>query len=349
MRIKQISKILICLSMSMALAAGQFVFTWAEGEEETDDNLYVYVNADSDKAAEVISRINSERKRRGIATLNPDQTLADAALIKAAESILYFEHARPNGGSWDSVSGRVMGENLGRGTDSVSEIMKLWMESPGHKENILRSSFHSVGVSCIEVGGTYYWVQLFGTAGGNGMEEEANGIVTAALDLPTEEEGGTFLLDYRIYVDGKVDYYGYREDEMVLDLDEDTKLQLCLFGDYLEFDSSKLKWSIDDAGIAEIDANGLLSIKDMGRTTVRVASGSRERASIEIDSRADINDMYVIENLPFVTVLGANGPLKEGEDYRLNLYDADGDGGVDGAEIRGIDKHKGLVRTAHRG
>ena len=141
----------------MAAAAPLLSGQTAHAEDGEEDLLYLQGTADYDKAYEVLGSINRERSRRGVSALSMDQTLMDAAMTRAAETVLYFEHARPNGRTWDSVNEKVSGENLGKGTDSVSRIMKLWMESTGHRENILRSRFHSVGVACFEYDGTTYW------------------------------------------------------------------------------------------------------------------------------------------------------------------------------------------------
>ena len=329
--------------MTAMLMAGQLSFSFAADAEPEGDNLYVLVNADYERAFEVISSINSERSKRGLSSLTPDETLMDAALIRAAENILYFEHARPNGRSWDSVNSKVMGENLGRGTSSTSEIMRLWMNSPGHRENIIRSSFRSVGVACIESGGTYYWVQLFGTSGGSGVEIPDNGRVPAALDLPTAEEGGSYLLDYRITAAGGGRLIEASSDAEVYDIEKGASLQLGLLGDNLEFDPSRLTWSVSDPEIAEIDENGVLTVTGMGTARIKAASGSRERAAIEIDTRANIGDMYILGKLPFISVMAPEGFLVEGRDYMMRRIDSDGDGSRETAEIRGADRFKGMV------
>ena len=153
---------LFVLVMAALLAAAGCIHAYAEDDEEgreSDDNLlYINCTVDYDKAYEVLDMINSYRG----SPLTMDSELQEAALTRAVETILYFEHARPNGGKWNSQNARVKGENLGMGSGSSSKLMGLWMDSPGHRENILRSSFNSIGVSCIEYEGTYYWVQCFG-------------------------------------------------------------------------------------------------------------------------------------------------------------------------------------------
>lgn len=55
-----------------------------------------------------------------------------------------------------------MGENIAAGHSTPEEVMTGWMNSKGHRENILRPGFKEIGIGCVEKGGTYYWVQCFG-------------------------------------------------------------------------------------------------------------------------------------------------------------------------------------------
>ena len=53
------------------------------------------------------------------------------------------------------------GENIAMGQRTPKEVMNAWMNSKGHRENILNTSFDTIGVGCYEENGTYHWVQLF--------------------------------------------------------------------------------------------------------------------------------------------------------------------------------------------
>ena len=257
------SLIITCL-LSIVLAATHFAPAFAEGEEAeaTDNNLYIKVNANYDMAYDVISRVNKERKKRGIGGLTPDQTLMDAALVRATETVLYFEHARPNGMKWSSVNPKVSGENLARGSANTTKIMGMWMDSAGHRENILRSGFNSIGVSVIEYDGTYYWVQLFGRAGGSGAEYPESGSVSAPLDLPGADEGGSFALDYYITLGGSAP-----GAEQAAEIGKGG-VQLGLSGYPLTFDPAKVRWTLSDAALAEIEENGVIEAAGRGIGTL---------------------------------------------------------------------------------
>ena len=342
MKREGLSKSLISIMLSLAIAAAFYVPAFAVGEdaEAADNNLYVKVNADYDMAYDVISRVNKERKKRGLGGLTPDQTLMDAALVRAAETTLYFEHARPNGMKWSSVNPKVSGENLARGSGNTSKIMGMWMDSAGHRENILRSGFNSIGVSVIEYNGTYYWVQLFGRAGGSGAEYPESGSVSAPLDLPSADEGGAFALDYYITLGGRA-----LGAEQAAEIGKGG-VQLGLSGDPLTFDPARVNWKLSDPELAEIDENGVIKAVGRGTGTLSAYSGDIYRAEINIDTREDIRELYILDALPSPKVLSPEGPLTEWEDYTVHRKEA-GEGEIPEVEIRGINEYKGIVNPVN--
>jgi len=113
-------------------------------------------------AMAAVSEANHERASRGLAPLRVDAELTRAARVRAQEIVQKFSHTRPSGESWRTVSVSAYGENIARGQKTADKVTAAWMTSDGHRRNILRESFSSVGVACIKAGNVYYWVQLFG-------------------------------------------------------------------------------------------------------------------------------------------------------------------------------------------
>lgn len=122
--------------------------------------------------AEIFNLVNRERAARGLSILKDNSTLAAQAEEYACELIHYdfFAHVNPVTGSTLSERSaqfdyeyRVVGENLAAGQRSPEEAFLDWMESPGHRANILDARFSELGVG-IRTGGSYgvYWVQEFG-------------------------------------------------------------------------------------------------------------------------------------------------------------------------------------------
>lgn len=116
----------------------------------------------NDMAAQVVSMVNAERAKHGLSALKTDANLSAAACIRAQEIAVKFSHTRPDGSSCFTVSNKAGGENIANGYTSAASVMEGWMNSEGHRANILNSSFRTIGVCCAKVNGKYQWVQLFG-------------------------------------------------------------------------------------------------------------------------------------------------------------------------------------------
>lgn len=118
-------------------------------------------------AVEVLNLVNAERARVGVAPLRLADDLQYAADIRAREIISYFSHTRPDGSDCFTVMrnrGRTWGENIAAGHVSAQETVEQWMNSQGHRENILNPRFRELGVGyAYEDYSTYhhYWVQMF--------------------------------------------------------------------------------------------------------------------------------------------------------------------------------------------
>lgn len=113
-------------------------------------------------ANEVLTLVNQEREANGIAPLSWSNSLAKDANIRATELVVSFSHTRPDGSEWWTAGDQLqMAENLAFGQQSASEVVADWMGSTGHRTNILKESYTSIGISCYYCDGVYYWAQEF--------------------------------------------------------------------------------------------------------------------------------------------------------------------------------------------
>lgn len=116
---------------------------------------------------EVIRLVNIERNKEGLSSLSKNVTLCEAAQTRASEIIMVFDHTRPDGTSCFTVADdynikwTAIGENIAMGQRNPQEVVEAWMNSPGHRANILSSNFNQIGVGVVKSGGNYYWTQLF--------------------------------------------------------------------------------------------------------------------------------------------------------------------------------------------
>lgn len=126
--------------------------------------------------AGILAEVNTERKKAGVPPLRAN-SLLDKAAQRHAEDMLargYFAHespaqktvrerAREAGYDW-----RTIGENIAEGQFTVDEVMKTWMNSPGHRRNILDPDFQELGVGlALGRSGSGYrvlWAQAFGAS-----------------------------------------------------------------------------------------------------------------------------------------------------------------------------------------
>lgn len=116
---------------------------------------------------QVADLVNAERAKAGLPALKLNWELSRVARIKSQDmhDKKYFSHQSPTYGSpFDmikkfGISYRAAGENIAQGYATPQAVMTGWMNSPGHRANILNSSFTQIGVGYFKDGN--YWTQMF--------------------------------------------------------------------------------------------------------------------------------------------------------------------------------------------
>lgn len=135
---------------------------------ETPGNGNTDTNEQHAFAAEVVRLVNQERAKNGLNPLTMATNVQAAAQIRATELQTTFAHTRPDGRSYttalkeQNVSYMGAGENIAWGQKSPEEVMSVWMNSEGHRANILNSKYTTIGVGYLQgANGANYWTQLF--------------------------------------------------------------------------------------------------------------------------------------------------------------------------------------------
>ena len=119
-------------------------------------------------AYEVLKLVNQERSRAGVTPpLKMDASLLDTAMMRSGEIVLLFSHTRPDRSSCFTAfhdDSTAVGENIAAGYQTPAAVVEGWMNSPGHKANILNPEFTTIGIGCIRHDSLYqiYWAQCFG-------------------------------------------------------------------------------------------------------------------------------------------------------------------------------------------
>lgn len=133
-----------------------------EETPDTDEDL-----SNKSYVEQVVALVNKERAKVNLPALTMSKDLNSAAQTRAVEIKQSFSHTRPNGSSFatvlseNNISYRGAGENIAWGQKTPEEVVNAWMNSSGHRANILNKNYTSIGVGYYLNGTTPYWAQLF--------------------------------------------------------------------------------------------------------------------------------------------------------------------------------------------
>ncbi len=118
---------------------------------------------------QVVALVNKERQSKGLKPLAINWEVARVARYKSNDmrDRNYFNHTSPTYGSpFDmlkkfNIVYSTAGENIAKGQKTAQAVMTAWMNSEGHRANILNASFTEIGVGYSAGGGSTYWTQMF--------------------------------------------------------------------------------------------------------------------------------------------------------------------------------------------
>ncbi|MCC8169610.1 MAG: CAP domain-containing protein [Oscillospiraceae bacterium] len=127
-------------------------------------------SSESAMEQEVLALVNKVRAENGLSALTWADDVAEVARAHSADMInrSFFSHTNPDGESpfdrlkSNGISYRVAAENIAYGQRTAEAVMESWMNSSGHKSNILNSSVKEIGIGAVKNSqGTVYWTQMF--------------------------------------------------------------------------------------------------------------------------------------------------------------------------------------------
>lgn len=164
-------------------------------------------------AAEVVRLVNVERAKEGLAPLGTYDSLTKAAQIRAPEIVTLFSHDRPDGTSCFTAMDQTgatkgaytWGENIAAGNATAAATVEQWMNSPGHRANILNAKFTHIGVGYQHsAGSTYghYWVQMF-TGTSSVPDSPGTGTQTPSTQTPSTQKPDTQKPDTQLPSSGE--------------------------------------------------------------------------------------------------------------------------------------------------
>lgn len=232
-----------------------------------------------DMSYEVLRLVNKERKKESLPELKMDESLLEASMKRASEINVCYSHTRSDGSSCFSINDRMMAENIAQGQTSARQVMRSWMDSEGHRRNILLKSAKTIGIGCYKHNGTYSWVQCFGTDEiDKEFDKPENKIVTEDIALATEafnEYGNT----ESISEDTKWYKYKFKVvlNKKAIRPKEKTVAKLIVINagnssvKVVVNANSITKWESTDKKVAVINPNGRIRGKSKGKCRIKGA------------------------------------------------------------------------------
>lgn len=226
------------------------------------------------QAYRVVELINEQRKAKGLAAVTMDKALLDAAMLRAAECAAFYSHTRPNGSRCFTAfptKGGSSAENIAIGQQSAEDVMDAWMNSEGHRANILTEDFASVGVGVFCHEGVLTWVQLFSSNAATAPKKPADATKTVKIEMLQE-------------------HIAPRTDPLQLELKQNTEKTVSFYFankgfDYQRVrpDSENLTFASSDPAVAKVDEKGVVTGLKPGTAEITITlTGTDKRASISV-------------------------------------------------------------------
>ena len=303
-------------------------------------------------AYEVLDLVNEERKKAGLEPLTMDEKLLEYAMRRAMECKLEFSHTRPDGTSFDTICTEktACGENAHPGGDPERAVYD-WMQSDGHRGNILGKEAKSIGVGCVYIGNSNVWVQIFSTEEADPVSQPADWEVKETVTVV--DDGTTEMTFNR----NESWLYNICEiwcgEEKELTVGRASRYSL---GRYGELAPETFTWSSSNPSVISVDADGMVRAQKPGSAviTARMKSGSGRVISSTVVSAKKM-DGLTISSLSDVTYNGkaftpkpevydGSVKLKEDVDYVLEYFD-NLHAGKATVAVKGCGSYRGTVYT----
>ncbi|MBE5938044.1 MAG: hypothetical protein E7265_08445 [Lachnospiraceae bacterium] len=249
------------------------------GNNQTDNtiiNLTVKGQENYDYAYQVLEIVNETRTQLGLNALTMDKSLLETAMQRAAEISVYFSHTRPNDEECFSLfrESYACGENIAMGQMTPESVMEDWIESPGHYSNIIDSDFTSIGIGCfMDLDGMYHWVQCFD--GNDSITPDITGGNNDSVRIVAAK--GKYISEPSHYT----------VEMLCSDLNKVFSLQ-----NYIDIDLTNFTFASNNTDVADVDANGNITIKSKGVATITATSV--DNSALVFTRTFNVNDHSIL-------------------------------------------------------
>ena len=219
---------------------------------------------DYQKSNEVLTIVNKERANNGLSALKMDRSLLETAMQRAAESSIYWDHIRPDGSYCFTANSKMTRENIAYGAWTAEQVMNMWMNSSGHKANILSSDSKSIGIGCFNYNGVNYWVQCFGENEAEGTTITENKNATSKINIEAD------YVDLRLERSSMELKIGESQYNVIENYECSYGLQL------VKLNADSAIWKSSNEKIATVDDYGNVKGITPGKVTISAIIGEME-------------------------------------------------------------------------
>ncbi len=237
---------------------------------------------DFDNAHRVLELVNEERNKVGLNSLKLDTELTELAMQRAAELAIFNNHMRP----FDITTVTAGAENIAAGQSTPEIVMQQWMNSPGHKRQIVPvdeyddgacKSWKSMGIACYDCGDYLTWVQLF-----SGKETSNEFTKKGKLDKNVDVDVMTSKLEALSNKDGQIALYYTTLGASNLKIKSGEKLNLVglkfrnldkNWQNYSLITPESVKFTTTDEGVCSVGSDGTITAVGPGNATITATLG----------------------------------------------------------------------------
>lgn len=222
------------------------------------------------EAYQVLKTVNKERKKAGLSALKMDKELLEAAMVRAAEINVDYNHDRPMGLGCGSISDKMNSENIAVGYYTPAAVMSGWMDSDGHRANILRSTARSIGVGCFkQKDGRWFWVQVFSSQKATAVKKTANKTKTQTVRVTPGK--------YKFTVQGKsITLKKGKKTTPVI------RTRAGGWWSYPSILAKSFKWKSSKPSVAKVSSAGRITGVRRGKATVTASTDTGKKVKCKV-------------------------------------------------------------------
>ncbi|MDR0853772.1 MAG: CAP domain-containing protein [Clostridiales Family XIII bacterium] len=191
-RVSFITVIVVLVLIVTLLLPTTFDGSYANAEPAEKVAITIDERIEYDKAWKTLELINKARVAAGKTALVMDKSLVNAALTRASEIAILFDHKRPDGSDWSTVpdlhKAAWLAENLAVGQATPEAVVNGslgWVNSQKHYATLIDAKYKSTGIVCVTIGGNLWWVQVFSSKDATPLSKPANSNKVASVNALT--------------------------------------------------------------------------------------------------------------------------------------------------------------------